>query len=168
MNMRCLTPARGSLTPRNRVPNAQHTEALFGRCVVLVERASEEACLPRYADAIGLNLDALVVSIVNARGKGSPESPLHLYRWLGLPAALPPGCRYAVVPHRTRPRQDEGSNGSRPMNTTNTAPKTNGTLRPLTPEEIGALVRTVRTMQGWGRRRVSVFFAVHPHAPGRP
>lgn len=35
------------------------------------------------------------------------------------------------------------------MTMTNTARETNGTLRPLTSEEIGALVRTVRTMQGW-------------------
>jgi transcriptional regulator with XRE-family HTH domain len=35
------------------------------------------------------------------------------------------------------------------MNNTDTAPKTQGTLRPLTPEEIGRIVRTVRTMKGW-------------------
>lgn len=35
------------------------------------------------------------------------------------------------------------------MTTTDTASKGTGTLRPLTPEEIGALVRTLRTMQGW-------------------
>ena len=35
------------------------------------------------------------------------------------------------------------------MNITNTAPKTHVTLRPLTPEKIGKLVRILRTMQGW-------------------
>jgi transcriptional regulator with XRE-family HTH domain len=35
------------------------------------------------------------------------------------------------------------------MTMIDTARETNGKLRPLTPEEIGALVRTVRTMQGW-------------------
>ena len=65
--------------------DAQHTEALFGRCVILVEGASEVACLPIYADSFGLNLDALGVSVVNARGKDSLESLHHLYRGLGFP-----------------------------------------------------------------------------------
>jgi transcriptional regulator with XRE-family HTH domain len=35
------------------------------------------------------------------------------------------------------------------MTMTDTTKDTKGTLRPLTPEEIGVLVRTVRVMQGW-------------------
>lgn len=64
---------------------AEHTEAFFGRAIVLVEGATEKACLPMYADAIAMNLDALGVSIVNARGKDSLESLHHLYSGLGFP-----------------------------------------------------------------------------------
>ncbi len=61
----------------------EHTEALFGRVVLLVEGATEAACLPIYADALGMNLDSLGVSIVNARGKDGLESLYHVYKGLG-------------------------------------------------------------------------------------
>lgn len=61
----------------------EHTEALFGCVVVLVEGATEAASLPLYADRLGMNLDALGISVVNARGKDSLESLYQLYRGLG-------------------------------------------------------------------------------------
>jgi putative ATP-dependent endonuclease of OLD family len=63
----------------------EHTEALFGRAVVLVEGATEAAALPFYADSLNMNLDALGISIVNARGKDSLEALYHLYAGFGFP-----------------------------------------------------------------------------------
>jgi hypothetical protein len=58
---------------------------MFGRVVILVEGATESACLPIYADALAMNMDSLGVSIVNARGKDSLESLYHLYSGFGFP-----------------------------------------------------------------------------------
>jgi putative ATP-dependent endonuclease of the OLD family len=63
--------------------SAEHTEALFSRAIVLVEGATEAACLPMYAESARVNLDATGVSIVNARGKDNLESLYHLYKGLG-------------------------------------------------------------------------------------
>ena len=63
----------------------EHTEALFGRAVVLVEGATEAAALPVHADALGMDLDALGISVVNARGKDNLESLYHLFSGFGFP-----------------------------------------------------------------------------------
>jgi len=61
----------------------EHTEAFFGRLVVLVEGATEAVALPIYAEKMGQNFDALGISVVNARGKDNIESLHHLYEGMG-------------------------------------------------------------------------------------
>jgi putative ATP-dependent endonuclease of OLD family len=76
---------------RERLRNActiEHGEAFFSRAIVLVEGETEQAALPVYAAAIGIDLDALGISIVSAGGKAGLDMLYQLYDGLGFPVFL--------------------------------------------------------------------------------
>ena len=76
---------------RERLRNAcgvEHAEAFFARAGPLVEGETEQAALPVYAVALGMDFDALGVSIVSAGGKAGLDALHQLYDGLGLPVFL--------------------------------------------------------------------------------
>jgi putative ATP-dependent endonuclease of OLD family len=76
---------------RERLPNAcsvEHTEAFYARAVLLVEGETEQAALPVYATAMGVDFDALGVSVVSAGGKTGLDALHQLYDGLGFPVFL--------------------------------------------------------------------------------
>ena len=76
---------------RERLRNTcgiEHAEAFFARAVLLVEGPTEQAALPIYAAAIGIDFDALGVSVVSAGGKAGLDALHHLYAGLGFPVFL--------------------------------------------------------------------------------
>lgn len=76
---------------RERLRNTcgiEHAEAFFARAVLLVEGPTEQAALPIYAAAIGIDFDALGVSVVSAGGKAGLDALYHLYAGLGFPVFL--------------------------------------------------------------------------------
>jgi putative ATP-dependent endonuclease of OLD family len=76
---------------RERLRNAcgvEHAEAFFARAVLLVEGPTEQAALPVYAAAMGVDFDALGVSIVSAGGKAGLDALHQLYEGLGFPVFL--------------------------------------------------------------------------------
>ena len=76
---------------RERLRNAcgvEHAEAFFARAVLLVEGETEQAALPVYAVALGMDFDALGVSVVSAGGKAGLDALHQLYDGLGLPVFL--------------------------------------------------------------------------------
>lgn len=58
----------------------EHADAYFARVVVIVEGPTEAAALPIFAEALGVDIDALGVSVVPARGKTLIDSFFQLYR----------------------------------------------------------------------------------------
>lgn len=58
----------------------EHADAYFARVVVLVEGATEAAALPVFAAGLGVDIDALGISIVQVRGKTNLDLFWHLYR----------------------------------------------------------------------------------------
>lgn len=71
---------------RERLRNTcgiEHAEAFFARAVLLVEGPTEQAALPIYAAALGIDFDALGVSVVSAGGKAGLDALHHLYAGLG-------------------------------------------------------------------------------------
>ena len=76
---------------RERLRNAcgvEHAEAFFGRAVLLVEGPTEQAALPIYAAALGVDFDALGISVVSAGGKAGLDALYQLYQGLGFPVFL--------------------------------------------------------------------------------
>ncbi len=63
----------------------EQAEAFFGRAVVLVEGPTEKVALPIYAAAMGINFDALGVSVVEASGKEGIDLLHDLYDGMGIP-----------------------------------------------------------------------------------
>ena len=84
-----LTMTMGSVRERLRnTCGIEHAEAFFARAVVLVEGPTEQAALPVYAAAIGVDFDALGVSVVSAGGKAGLDGLHQLYEGLGFPVYL--------------------------------------------------------------------------------
>jgi putative ATP-dependent endonuclease of OLD family len=76
---------------RERLRNAcgvEHAEAFFARAVLLVEGETEQAALPVYAEALGVDFDALGVSVVSAGGTSGLDALHQLYEGLGFPVFL--------------------------------------------------------------------------------
>jgi putative ATP-dependent endonuclease of OLD family len=76
---------------RERLRNAcgvEHAEAFFARAELLVEGETEQTALPIYAAALGVNFDALGVSLVSAGGKTGLDALHQLYDGLGFPVFL--------------------------------------------------------------------------------
>ena len=79
----------GSMRERLRnICGIEHAEAFFARAVLLVEGPTEQAALPIYAAAMGIDFDALGVSVVSAGGKAGLDALYHLYAGLGFPVYL--------------------------------------------------------------------------------
>ncbi len=66
----------------------EHNEAFFARKIVLVEGETEEGSLPIFARALGYDLDAQGISIVNAHGKNNLDQLYQLYTAFGIPTFL--------------------------------------------------------------------------------
>ncbi|WP_262030175.1 ATP-dependent nuclease [Microvirga sp. Mcv34] len=70
-----------SLQERYRMLCApEHADAYFARVVVIVEGPTEAAALPIFAQGLGVDIDALGISIVPARGKTSVDAFYQLYQ----------------------------------------------------------------------------------------
>lgn len=61
-------------------------EAFFSRKVIVVEGESEVMSFPGFAETLGVDLDSIGVTIVNAHGKGSVPGVYRLLEKFGLPA----------------------------------------------------------------------------------
>lgn len=68
--------------------NPHRNEGFFARRVLLVEGDTEEYALPIYADAMGLSLDMLGVSVVQCGGKGSMDRLYRVFNELGTPCYM--------------------------------------------------------------------------------
>lgn len=90
---------------RTRVPDAKPTETsmrdlyshayhpnrsegFFAKRIILVEGATEQYALPIYAEACGLALDPLNVSVVDCGGKGQMDRLYRVFNGLGIPCFL--------------------------------------------------------------------------------
>jgi putative ATP-dependent endonuclease of the OLD family len=68
--------------------NPHRNEGFFAKRVLLVEGDTEEYALPIYADAIGLPLDMLGLSIVQCGGKCSMDRLYRIFNELGIPCYM--------------------------------------------------------------------------------
>lgn len=68
--------------------NPHRNEGFFAKRVILVEGDTEEYALPIYADALGLSLDMLGVSIVQCGGKGPMDRLYRIFNELGIPCYM--------------------------------------------------------------------------------
>lgn len=68
--------------------NPHRNEGFFAKRVLLVEGDTEEYALPIYADALGLSLDMLGVSIVQCGGKGPMDRLYRIFNELGIPCYM--------------------------------------------------------------------------------
>lgn len=66
----------------------EHSEAFFGRKIVLVEGPTEENALPIYAAALDFDFDAHGVSVVSANGKNNLDELYQLYEAFDIPLYL--------------------------------------------------------------------------------
>src|SRR5262249_3803287 len=57
----------------------EHAEAFFARAVLLVEGPTEREAMPIYARGVGVDFDALGISVVSASGKTNVDALWHLY-----------------------------------------------------------------------------------------
>lgn len=64
------------------------SEGFFAKRVILVEGATEQYALPVYADALGLSLDNLNISVVDCGGKGQMDRLYRVFNELGIPCYL--------------------------------------------------------------------------------
>jgi hypothetical protein len=72
----------------NHAYNTHRNEGFFAKRILLVEGDTEEYALPIYADAIGLPLDMLGVSIVQCGGKGPMDRLYRVFNELGIPCYM--------------------------------------------------------------------------------
>lgn len=77
----------------------EHADAFFARAVVVVEGPTEAAALPVFANALGIDLDGMGITIVPARGKNNLDAFFQLYKAHGIPA-------YLVMDSDTHPEAD--------------------------------------------------------------
>ena len=68
--------------------NPHRNEGFFAKRILLVEGDTEEYALPIYAEALGLPLDMLGVSIVQCGGKGAMDRLYRIFNELGIPCYL--------------------------------------------------------------------------------
>lgn len=68
--------------------NPHRNEGFFAKRVLLVEGDTEEYALPIYADALGLPLDMLGMSIVPCGGKGPMDRLYRIFNELGIPCYM--------------------------------------------------------------------------------
>lgn len=64
------------------------SEGFFAKKVLLVEGATEQYCLPIYADACGYHMDNLNISVVDCGGKGSMDRLYRVFNELGIPCYM--------------------------------------------------------------------------------
>lgn len=64
------------------------SEGFFAKRIILVEGATEQYALPIYAEACGLALDPLNVSVVDCGGKGQMDRLYRVFNDLGIPCFL--------------------------------------------------------------------------------
>ena len=88
------TNLRGNITAngiRELYSNAYHptrSEGFFANKIILVEGATEQYSLPIYAEALGINLDLLNISIVDSGGKCSMDRLFRVFNELGIPCYM--------------------------------------------------------------------------------
>ena len=88
------TNLRGTITAngiRELYSNAYHptrSEGFFANKIILVEGATEQYSLPIYAEALGINLDLMNISIVDSGGKGSMDRLFRVFNELGIPCYM--------------------------------------------------------------------------------
>lgn len=68
--------------------NPHRNEGFFAKRILLVEGDTEEYALPIYADAMGMPLDLLGVSIVQCGGKGPMDRLYRVFNELGIPCYM--------------------------------------------------------------------------------
>ncbi len=85
---------RGTITEhsiRELYANAYHptrSEGFFAHKIILVEGPTEQYSLPIYAEALGIKLDLLNISIVDSGGKGSMDRLYRVFNELGIPCYM--------------------------------------------------------------------------------
>ena len=68
--------------------NPHSNEGFFAKRILLVEGDTEEYALPNYAEALGMSLDLLGVSIVQCGGKGPMDRLYRIFNELGIPCYI--------------------------------------------------------------------------------
>lgn len=61
-------------------------EAFYAHCVVLVEGETEYGCMNAFAEKLGVDLDALGICVLNARGENSIAPLRNLLKTFGIPS----------------------------------------------------------------------------------
>lgn len=61
-------------------------EAFYAHCVVLVEGETEYGCMSAFAEKLGVDLDALGICVLNARGENSIAPLRYLLKAFGIPS----------------------------------------------------------------------------------
>jgi putative ATP-dependent endonuclease of the OLD family len=85
---------KGKVTPDSMREYYSHAydphrnEGFFARRIVLVEGDTEEYALPIYAEALGMSLDMLGVSVVQCGGKGPMDRLYRIFNELGIPCYM--------------------------------------------------------------------------------
>jgi putative ATP-dependent endonuclease of OLD family len=68
--------------------NRSRNEGFFAKKVILVEGDTEEYSLPIYASALGVDLDVLGISVIEAGGKGQMDRLFRIFNELGIPVFM--------------------------------------------------------------------------------
>jgi len=68
--------------------NPHRNEGFFAKRIIFVEGDTEEYALPIYAEALGISLDMLGVSIVQCGGKGPMDRLYRIFNELGIPCYM--------------------------------------------------------------------------------
>lgn len=64
------------------------SEGFFAKKIILVEGATEQYCLPIYAEAMGYSFDKMNISIVDCGGKGPMDRLYRIFNELGIPCFM--------------------------------------------------------------------------------